>query len=219
MARKSSAEVFRLLEELPSENTPEASTGQSDGRCADTAPFRNLVPQTPSGRIVHRNRDLIRQIYDDIAAQLSYRKRLAEARTPESSSVIEQLESLDWNRRDDTNFDHIILLLSLAMEKKSAADLERDIREDGKRNVYELSRLVYPGMPVCIIGTIDDNKDVNEREILLHTESFNIVIMLHIENAFHHDLSFLVKRHVFVLGVVKVVEAGMILVDAGAVLL
>lgn len=219
------SEGFRLLGELPSaEEEPPPPTEQPGSSPADStqrSPFRNLVLLTPSGKILYRDKEIIRQVYDAISAEaIQHANPIAGSQIIASSQVSELLESLDWSPRSDTNFDYLILLLSSVMrDKKSVADLVCEINRNRERNAYLNSTdSIYPGMPVWVVGLVGEEKDVHEREICLRTGEFSIRVVLNLKSSLRHDASFLANRLVFALGIVRSIDEE-VFVDAGALLL
>jgi hypothetical protein len=209
-SQTTSPPIIRTIEECSPTEQASASHAvvQSRVRSRSIPPFRNLIPQEPLGKVLYRDEAVIRQIYDSNLAQ--------QLRTKAAHDLYEQLTSLEWNPRSDTNFDYLILLLSsVVQDKRRVSDLIRQIDEERERKSRK--PFVYPGMPIRVGGVVRRKGDVSKRGIRLRDDECSVRVILDRAHTLYQDLEFLKGRFLFILGIVQKIEE--VTIKAGAVLL
>lgn len=174
--------------------------------------FHNFTRYEPLGKVLYKDKVVIRQMYDTVMAEIEHSKSfVGHSQLDATSNLCEQLISLEWSCKSDTNFDYLVLLLSSTVQiKESVRDFRNRIS-----NEKSVSDSIYPGMPLRVCGVIQAKTDVSDKEICLHIDEFSVCIILEQEHTFYENASFLIGRYLFVLGITQNVERNSI--KAGAV--
>lgn len=123
---------------------------------------------------------------------------------------------LKWQLGDDTDIDHITLMLLAVTDSISVADFVGKV--SSQRPDTPAEELIYPGMPTCLVGTVTKKPHI-ARDVLALRESRRVVrVLLMKENPLEQLTKYLYHRHLYVLGIVHDIEKlRSIEVRAGAV--
>lgn len=204
--------AFKNLIASSNQDQPTNSVHEELGKKRhSTSSIRHLVRKDPIGKVIYRDNQLVRQTYDAVAVEAFCHENINE------DEIRTRLRDLQWQIRDDTNFDYLALLLSSAVHSKVTVDeLILQIREEKEKGFDYTS--IHPGMPIRMRGFIRRSGDIARKEMVLCEGKARVKILLQQQHSFQRHISFLVKNPIFVLGLVDVIEHGVI-IRAGAVLL
>jgi len=194
------------------------SNGVTPPRSLSTSPFRSLILREPLGKVLYRDEAIIRQVYDSVAAAVNRASEcVTQPRSRAMHALQQQLVSLEWKPRSDTNFDYLVLLLSSCVEdKETVSGLIYRIRMEREDKFHH--RFVHPAMPIRVRGFVQRENDVSKKRICLRDGESSVYIILDKEHSLHQDPAFLVGRSLFVLGVVQNLR-NEVIIEAGALLL
>jgi hypothetical protein len=185
-------------------------------------PVRTLTPAArPLGKLLYKDKAIIQQIYDCIVASRMYNRlplshvpplkyieeyfistpssaRWLQLVPPDSQEQSNEFE-LEWNPAEDINFDHLALVLAMAVPvKKSVEELVNRTNDQRDEDI------IYPGMPIRVHGLVMSGDDISSKEICLHGEEKSTVrVIFTCDHGLDWSPALFQERLVFVLGIIQ----------------
>ncbi len=123
---------------------------------------------------------------------------------------------MKWLLGSDKNLDTAISILSNTMQELSLEEIVRRHRQQKSDTSIEL--LVYPTMPVKLIGHVNKHINIKPNEIIVSSKTKGVTIALNCDNKLFQSFTFLKKRPLTILGLIIDIENN-IEIEAGAILL
>lgn len=204
------------------------------------SPEKVHLKQEPDNKIIlYKDKSLIRQIYDQILAEIirnetlteKIRKTIKHLKLNDLVGVDEFIlkPSAKWSfgfdfgadfevkwKLNDKHVDSLVLFLLSTLNPRNLDVIVNNSQK--QQDISNIEDLIYPNMPIVIVGKIKSKNDVSKKELVIRGEMSHVTAYFEEDHELSEILNFLLSEEIYIIGTIKGINKKLTM-KAGAVIL